>query len=726
MGRSMIEHASAWEEYLIDTAQRTVLTWDVMRRRGNSYIEHAMKGRPPVLVFDYDVVVDGRTLERPVNYLLLRIRPDAAHPTDSAKRPIVVVDPRAGHGPGIGGFKADSQIGLALRNGYPCYFVSFTPRPVEGQTIEDVARAEAHFLAKIAEWHPDAEDRPVVIGNCQAGWAVAMLSAAAPELMSVVILNGAPLSYWAGEVGKNPMRYLGGLLGGAWLAELSGDLGGGLFDGASLVSNFEYLDPANTYVKKPYNLYSKVDEEAERFLTFERWWGGHFLLTTDEIAFITEELFVGNKLVMGALQGSEGRKVDLRNIRAPIIVFASKGDNITPPQQALNWILDTYASTDDIRAAGQVIIYMLHESIGHLGIFVSAGVAKREHRAMIDNLDVVSTLPPGLYEMTLDKGGADGGWKVGFAKRELADIRGLDDSRRDELFFYPVSRVSAHNKSTYEQFVAPWLRMLATPLGSELTRRANPDRLNRWLWSEINPLMVVVGDLAGKVRAERRRAAPDNPFRRAEQQAAEWMADWLDHCRDMRDTAVETMFYTMYNPLRLALAGEEADLLERRRQRLDGRSRQARAELEQRVRADLNAGGVPEAVLRVLLWLARRRPVVDAQRFRLAEAALAESPMFRGYDSRRMRDALRRQFFLLMVDEEAAMAALPELVADQDERKTVIELVDSVVSGLGDISAEQQDDLDRVRDLLAAPAPAARPGGSRRRGARHDTQRPLH
>jgi len=35
--------------------------------------------------------------------------------------PFVVVDPRAGHGPGNGGFKADSELGVAMRAGYPCY-----------------------------------------------------------------------------------------------------------------------------------------------------------------------------------------------------------------------------------------------------------------------------------------------------------------------------------------------------------------------------------------------------------------------------------------------------------------------------------------------------------------------------------------------------------------------------------------------------------------------------
>ncbi|HTH15376.1 MAG TPA: DUF3141 domain-containing protein, partial [Magnetospirillum sp.] len=640
MESSATRLASDWEEYLVDTFQRTVLIWDVLRRRGNAYIEHTVKGRPPVLVFDYEMVLDGRTLERPVNYMLLRIRPDPAHPTDNAKRPIVVVDPRAGHGPGIGGFKADSQIGLALKNGYPCYFVSFSPRPVEGQTIEDVGKAEAVFLEKVAELHPDAEDRPVVIGNCQAGWAVAMLSAVAPELMSVVILNGAPLSYWAGEVGRNPMRYLGGLLGGTWMAALSSDLGNGLFDGASLVSNFEQLDPANTYCKKPYNLFSNVDDEAERFLTFERWWGGHFLLTKDEIGFITEELFVGNQLARGNIQSSAGRAVDLRNIKAPVIIFASKGDNITPPQQALNWILDVYASVDDIRAKGQVIIYMLHESIGHLGIFVSGKVAKREHRAMIDNLDVVSTLPPGLYEMVIE-GSADSGWKVGFQKRDLDDIRGLDDSRREELDFLPVAQVSQLNKTAYEAFLSPWIKQFANPASAEMLRRANPDRLDRWLWSEINPLMTMVSDLAGRVRADRHKASADNPFRRVEEKCADMMAGWLDHFRDIRDRAVEGLFYMTYEPLRQVMQVEERALLDQRQQRLEKRSREARSWLDQSVRPRLAEGGVAAAVLRALLWLARRQPTVDAQRFRLAEAALTRSALFHGFDSRHMRDALR-------------------------------------------------------------------------------------
>ena len=93
-----------------------------------------------------------------------------------------------------------------------------------------------------------------------------------------VILAGAPLSYWTGVRGENPMRYTGGLVGGTWITALMGDLGAGTFDGAWLVTNFENLDPSNTYWTKNYNLYSKVDTKRLRYLEFEQWWGGHVLL----------------------------------------------------------------------------------------------------------------------------------------------------------------------------------------------------------------------------------------------------------------------------------------------------------------------------------------------------------------------------------------------------------------------------------------------------------------
>src|SRR6478672_920915 len=360
----------AVQEYWLDAWQRSVLLLDVLRERGNTYLEQTAKEVPHVLGFQAELVRDGRTLERPVNYLLVRIIPPAGVKIDPAKAPIIVVDPRAGHGPGIGGMKQDSEIGVALENGHPCYFIGFLPEPVAGQTIEDVWNAEAGFVAEVARRHPDA-GKPAVIGNCQAGWQTMIMAATHPDVPGPLLLAGAPLSYWAGVKGKNPMRYTGGMLGGTWLTSLAGDLGGGKFDGANLVSNFESLDPANTYFEKPYNVYAKVDTEAERFLEFETWWGSPILMNACEMQWIADNLFVGNKLAAGDIRTSTGIEVDLRNIQSPIVVFCSWGDNITPPQQALGWITERGPSDEDLSAKGEASVYSRHDDVGHRGIFVS-------------------------------------------------------------------------------------------------------------------------------------------------------------------------------------------------------------------------------------------------------------------------------------------------------------------------------------------------------------------
>ena len=241
-----LPNMSAVQEYWLDAWQRSVLFLDVLRERGNTYLEQSLKAVPHVLTFEVEVVRDGRTLPRPVNYVLVRIVPSINTKVDPTKAPIIVVDPRAGHGPGIGGMKQDSEIGVAMAAGHPCYFVGFMPQPMPGQTIEDVCRAEANFIEDVAARHPDAEGKPIVIANCQAGWQIMMMAALNPDRTGPIMLAGTPLSYWAGVRGKNPLRYLGGMLGGTWLTALSGDLGHGTFDGANLVANFESLNPANT------------------------------------------------------------------------------------------------------------------------------------------------------------------------------------------------------------------------------------------------------------------------------------------------------------------------------------------------------------------------------------------------------------------------------------------------------------------------------------------------
>ena len=77
--------------YAVDTWQRSILSLDVMRRRAIQSREHAAEIVRHVPDYAAELACDGRTLARPVNYLLVRIIPADGIVIDPRKRPFVVV-----------------------------------------------------------------------------------------------------------------------------------------------------------------------------------------------------------------------------------------------------------------------------------------------------------------------------------------------------------------------------------------------------------------------------------------------------------------------------------------------------------------------------------------------------------------------------------------------------------------------------------------------------------
>jgi pimeloyl-ACP methyl ester carboxylesterase len=697
--------------YSLDAWQRSILFLDVMRQRGEQYEEHKAQTAPHVLNYEAELVVDGRKLGRPVNYALVRINPPEGIVVDPLKRPFVVVDPRAGHGPGIGGFKADSEIGVAMKAGHPCYFIGFLPEPVPGQTIEDIARAEAVFLETVIARHPHADGKPCVIGNCQAGWAVMILASLRPELFGPIIIAGTPLSYWAGVKGQYPMRYSGGLLGGSWLTALTSDLGAGIFDGAWLVQNFENQNPANTLWSKQYNLYSNIDTEAERYLGFERWWGGHVTLNAEEMQFIVDELFVGNKLASGEIRTADSTAIDLRNIHSPIVVFCSKGDNITPPQQALDWILDLYDSVDEIRAHGQTIVYAVHEKVGHLGIFVSAGVARKEHDEFASNIDLIDVLPPGLYEAVLEPAseiveGRDliaGGWVMRCEARTLDDIRALGGNDiEDERRFAAAAKLSEINLAFYRTYLQPAVRAMVTPAIAEAMRRAHPLRLQYELFGPSNPFMAWIKEGAEQARENRKPTAAENPFLALQENMSRQLVDGLEGWRRTVERLSEETFRTVYGAPALQTAlgiDNKSD-----RPRRPAKSHLHQELVETRIaslRAEIGQGGLREALARALLFVGKARGGADERGFEAIRRLRRAHPTASQLTLPEFKALLRKQYFMLLIDEEAALAAIPKLLPeDLDERRSAFDALSEILQASGAVTGAAAERMKRVETLF--------------------------
>ena len=540
-----------------------------------------------------------------------------------------------------------------------------------GQTIEDVARAEAVFLEKVIALHPEADGKPCVVGNCQAGWAIMMLAAMRPELFGPIIIAGSPLSYWAGVHGKNPMRYSGGLLGGSWLTAFASDLGHGKFDGAWLVQNFENQNPANTLWTKPYNLYSKIDTEAPRYLGFERWWGGHVNLNAEEIQFIVDELFVGNNLAAGKIQTSDGAAIDLRNIRSPIVVFCSKGDNITPPQQALDWILDLYDDVDEMRSYGQTIVYTVHESVGHLGIFVSGGVARKEHGEFSSNIDLIDTLPPGLYEAVFETKTEDttnpdlaaGDWVMRCEARTLDDIRAFGgNDAADERRFATAARVSETNLALYRTFAQPMVRALVNSPMAEWMQQLHPLRLQYELFSNANPMMAPVAALAEQARKTRKPVSAGNPFVALQENLSRQIVATLDAWREASETLAERTFLAVYGlpALQAAVGVDPAATRPLRKAAKSPLHRRAAAEPGSPTSNRASPSGAcakpSSARSSTPAWGGLRSTSAASRPCAAFAGAHGDMPLSI------FKSLVREQFNMLLLDQNAALAAIPSML----------------------------------------------------------------
>jgi len=692
--------AQAYADYVKDATARMMFFADALRQRADMLVEHNRDyGARPVLIYDSEKVMDGADLPRPCNYFLLRILPPEGVTIDPTKRPYVIIDPRAGHGAGIGGFKRDSQVGVALKAGHPVYFVAFRQMPEPGQTLARVTEAEAAFLRKVQELHPDSPN-PVVIGNCQGGWASAILAATNPDITGPIVLSGAPMSYWGGKLGQDPMRYSGGLAGGTTPATMAGDLAGGIFDGAELVLNFEGLNPGRKWFAEYFDLYRDPSEAAiDRFLGFERWWGGFYLMTTEEMTWIVENLFVGNRLGTNTAQIEPGRNIDLKAIRAPIICFASHGDNITPPAQALNWIIDTYASEQEIEIRGQRILYMLHEDVGHLGIFVSGKIANREHSQMAETLANVEALPPGLYQIVIEDVAGEGqakSFKLSIAKRSFDDIIAETGGRRDEAAFAAVARMSEQLQETYDATLRPAIRAIGRPETGEAMRKAHIMRITREGPNSTAPGMKSVAETAARLRETHTPLPEGNPFVEAEKLAGDIVEAGWNAMRDLRGAMTELTFLSLYLSPMAMMYGRK------RRLERTKKDPQALASLPE-VQMLLNRveeGGLPEAIIRMLILVAGTRSDTRGDRLaRSMETMHARAPLKDYSVDERVR-MIHIQTIIARFAPEAAFAALPRMLRSQKDKTDAMAAVRYVVGSEDDMAEATRDMIGRMEEAL--------------------------
>ena len=418
-------------------------------------------------------------------------------------------------------------------------------------------------------------------------------------------------------------------------------------------------------------------------------------------------------------------------VRSPIVVFCSNGDNITPPPQALGWITDLYRDDKDVLMHDQTIVYAVHDSIGHLGIFVSAKVGHKEHQKFASNIDLINLLPAGIYEArivdkTPDTPNADlasGDYVLQVEHRSIEDVRAIvQPSVENDRKFAAVARVSEVNLALYRSFAQPWVRAMVTPQSARFLQLAHPLRVSYERWTDHNPLARLVAKEAEKVRGQRQPVASDNPLLAMQEAISGAITAGLNSWRDWRDTLQETTFDLVYgSPLVQALAGQAiGDAAPPRPHPGISPEHCEYVRCETRkMDEDMQRGALVEAAVRALFYIYRFRMIADERRVNLALKLI--QPQYRQeFSMEEFRGIVRQQARLMLHDFDAAIAALPALLsrADADDIGALAEWLQQVLQVPEAPTPDEEASLQQMLEVFERATkaqvkalPQARPKG---------------
>ena len=369
----------------------------------------------------------------------------------------------------------------------------------------------------------------------------------------------------------------------------------------------------------------------------------------------------------------------------------------------------------------------MHDTIGHLGIFVSGGVAKKEHQEFASNIDLIDVLPPGLYEAVMTRKTAEsvhqeaigGDWIVRFEARTLNDIHAIvQPDPENERRFATVRRVSEINLGIYRTMVQPFVKAFMTDETAAWLKESKNTELPFEVFSDRNPMMKQVAELAEQVRSNRQPAAPDNPLLKWQEVVSDGIVAALDGYRDQRDAALEKLFLAIYgSPVLQAMVGTaspEAEL--RPRPGLDPERVARIRERISELKAGVAKGGAREAAIRALLYVGMGEAAADERSFNTLRAMRAEND---GMTLEEFKQTVREQYFSLVLDPERALAAIPDMLpADATRRKRILDAIRRTGDAAGAAAGERAARLAKLEELFASGARGATAKKTARKTAR--------
>jgi hypothetical protein len=278
-----------------------------------------------------------------------------------------------------------------------------------------------------------------------------------------------------------------------------------------------------------------------------------------------------------------------------------------------------------------------------------------------------------------------------------------------------VKAVAEFNQRAYELFGRPLVQALSNEYAAKLSREFHPLRLQRWLFSDLNPWLWWLAPAAQAVKAQRQALAPDDPARKLESAVSELTSASLDCYRGLRDMAAEGAFFQIYGNLFAFYLGDE-----RRAEVAALPANPRELSFVKEALASIDKGGYAEALARVAFLLAHKDEPLPLSRLQLARDLIEE---YREFLPELPLDKLRamggEQEIIARYDPERAVETLPLLLVNPRDRDRLVTLLERVLADRRmqrvQPSAEQKAMLARIRRVLGT---AERRSAGSRRGSR--------
>jgi hypothetical protein len=210
---------------------------------------------------------------------------------------------------------------------------------------------------------------------------------------------------------------------------------------------------------------------------------------------------------------------------------------------------------------------------------------------------------------------------------------------------------------------------------------------------------------AEKVEEKRKPVSADNPFLAFQGQVSKQIVGALDGWRNFQEALSETIFLAVYGSSALqAAVGIDPQSEPSRRQAMSVGYREMLQNRIAELKSRIGQGGLREAGIRGLLYAGSARGMVD-ERSLEALRQLRRNDTGARMTLPQFKMLVREQFFMLLLDQEAALAAIPKLLPDNaNERRAVFAAIREVLSASAEISGEVARRLKLVAELFGVEA----------------------